>query len=101
MCEGGQREIEGGESETQRDRGGKERKKGSEEENGLYSESVTCIHLTFAHGMNLRRRHVLKVKNKMNAFIAAPIVCGQSCVILLLSVQTGKEKNQRQPLRDS
>lgn len=100
MCEGGQREIEGGESETQRDTEVEKRKKGSEEENGLYSESVTCIHLTFAYGTNLHRRYVLKVKNKMNAFIAAPIVCGQSCVILLLSVQTGK-KNQRKPLRDS
>lgn len=41
-----------------------------------------------------RRRCVLKVKNKMNAFIAAPFVCEQSCVILLLSVQTEKRKSK-------
>lgn len=41
-----------------------------------------------------RRGCVLKVKNKMNAFVAGPIVCGQSCVILLLSAQSGMEKKK-------
>lgn len=53
---------------------------------------VRHLHTLDIRIRDTRRRCVLKVKNKMNAFIAAPFVCEQSCVILLLSVQTEKKK---------
>lgn len=95
------RVVRGSKRDTKRDRGGNREKKGSGERERIML-GVCHLHTLDIHIRDERTRCVLKVKYKMNAFVAAPIVRGQSCVILLLSVQTGeKKKNQRQPLRES
>lgn len=94
------RVVRGSERDTKRDRGGNREKRGSGEEKWIKLR-VHHLHSLDIRIRDKRRRWALKVKNKMNAFIAASIVCEQSCVILLLSAQAEKKKKgEGQPHRE-
>lgn len=67
-------------SETQRETEVEIERKG-ERGGKRIMHGVCHLHTLDIRIQDKRRRCVLKVKNKMNAFIASPIVCGQSCVI--------------------
>lgn len=84
--------------DTKRDRGGNREKKGSREgkkkKNGLCSESVTCIHLTFAYGTNVADV-CSKSKPKLMHLELHPIQCEQSCVIFAFNSAERKKKKEK------